>query len=204
MKERPILFSAPMVRAILSGTKTQTRRLLKPQITSGAHDIATIISTADSLAAFVRHHCPYGAPADRLWVRETWADLEVVSRGNFNRKAIYRADDIERYGNEDEYVDVTAAGMRWRPSIHMPRWASRITLEITGVRAERLQAISSDDARAEGVEWDPMGWKDYRHDDRRKSSAAQSYETLWEAINGPASWPANPWVWVVEFKRATP
>jgi len=96
MKVRPLLFSAPMVRAILAGTKTQTRRPLKLQRLSGAHDIEQIISTPDSLAAFVRQRCPYGSPSHQLWVRETWADLEVVSRGNFNRKAIYRADDIER------------------------------------------------------------------------------------------------------------
>ena len=187
MKERPILFSAPMVRAILSGAKTQTRRVVKDK-----HDVA-------ALDFGERVRCPYGAPGDRLWVRATWRpDFMRPSQ----RRAFYRADVVEE-----------AVTKAWRPSIHMPRWASRITLEVTGVRVERLHDITPSDAIAEGVERGPepleymagtAGWKDYERPGRCEANPASSFASLWRSINGAKSWAANPWVWVVEFKRVTP
>lgn len=210
MKERPILFSAPMVRALLDGSKTQTRRVVKPQPfdrsysthdhrmayvsgrSANGDEIDGLYAYTTSLGGEWRAKCPYGQPGDRLYVRETWADLEELSDGNFQRQAIYRADDIERYGDEDEFVDVTAADMRWRPSIHMPRWASRILLEVVSVRVERLNDCSDADALAEGVDRTNTSISGY---------AKERYRRLWEQINGAGSWDANPWVWVVEFRR---
>lgn len=169
MKERPILFSAPMVRALLAGTKTQTRRILKNQ---RAYDI---------------DKCPYGQPGDRLWVREAWAKTQPIQLPWPQTMVVYREGD-----NRTDY------GGPWKPSIHMPRAFSRITLEVTGVRVERLQDISVEDAIAEGVNIHPD-----HHSKPRESiySAVEAYRDLWEQINGPESWDANPWVWVVSFKR---
>lgn len=196
-RERPIIFSAPMVRAILAGTKTQTRRALKQvQVRSAAMPEPEWRS--------VHTLCPYGQRGDRLWVREAW------SRDEEDGALFYRAD--VGTGNEaDDWqrnIYEGASGYRWKPSIFMPRWASRITLEVTGVRVERLQDISEADAQAEGVtpKWEPgcsgrlmeaLGGFSFR-------PAASAYAELWEQINGPGSWDANPWVWVVEFKRVTP
>lgn len=196
MKERPILFSAPMVRAILEGRKTQTRRVIKPQPTVSEQRLRELGAWADDYtlseqvnAAFqagcIDAHCPYGRPGDRLWVQETWLPRAAGSA------ALYRADygEVEASGIAGMYSD---AG-RWRSPIHMPRWASRITLEITGVRVERLQEISAEDARAEGVIPFPA--------DHLPAAWTGSFERLWESINGPGTWNANPWVWVIEFKR---
>ncbi len=187
MKERPILFSGPMVRAIRDGRKTQTRRILKPQ---GA------VLTDEKARSFgirppqTRNHpvvpCPYGQPGDRLWVRETWAPHADMP----TRAAIYRCD---RGG---DYQDTTTPNFRWSPSIHMPRWASRITLEIVSVRVERLNDISAEDAELEGC--------------NRFVDSSGSYDArvqfceLWESIHGHGSWDLNQWVWVVEFKEVKP
>jgi hypothetical protein len=196
MKERPIIFSAPMVRAILAGAKTQTRRVvkLKPwqQIEERDDGAPWPWMYDDNRAADHWVPCPYGQPGDRLWVRETW---RPVHGGYPDQGARYRAD-----FDRDQTV--------WRPSIHMPRWASRILLDVTAVRVERLQDISEADAQAEGVipKWEPgcsgrlmdaFGGFSFR-------PAASAYAELWEQINGPGAWDANPWVWVVEFKRVTP
>ena len=168
MTERPILFNGPMVRAILDGRKTMTRRIVKA-------------GTRDDWNA-----CPYGVIGDRLWVRETWRCFggREYEYQQHQPSIIYRADDGPTH-NEGG----------WRPSIFMPRWASRITLEITGVRVERLQDISEADAEAEGCTGD--------HRADRDSDAAQEFRSLWNQINGKrASWDSNPWVWVVEFRRA--
>ena len=227
MKERPILFSAPMVRALLDGSKMQTRRVVKlphanplgqwePTTWGGANGGRTEAGATVPEQGAIWHTrtgdtltCPYGQPGDRLWVRETWADLAVLSDGNYERQAIYRADDIELYGDEDEPVNVNAPDMRWRPSIHMPRWASRILLEVVSVRVERLNAISADDCDAEGIgQCDGLGTNAEILDlARRMGTFADEtlrYATLWEQINGAGSWDANPWVWVVEFKQVTP
>lgn len=187
MKERPILFSAPMVRALLAGTKTQTRRVVKPArdpnigcwMTPG--EIALDASTVQEVIS------PYGQPGDRLWVREAWAKTQPIQLPWPQTMVVYREGD-----NRTDY------GGPWKPSIHMPRAFSRITLEVTGVHVERLQDISVADAIAEGVNIHPD-----HHSKPRESiySAVEAYRDLWESINGPESWEANPWVWVVSFKR---
>lgn len=173
MKERPILFSGPMVRAILDGQKTQTRRIVKLPV----KDPVTGGEVAGcELNGFLRngeHGCPYGQPGDRLWVRETWTK-------NLSGVIWYRAD-----GHP-------IAGGFWKPSIHMPRWASRITLEIVSVRVERLRDISNEDC-----------WKEGMSDATNPEVKANRkwFSELRESINGPFSWDVNPWVWVVEFKE---
>ncbi|MDO9227133.1 MAG: hypothetical protein Q8M09_12390 [Pseudomonadota bacterium] len=199
MTERPILFSAPMVRAIFSGMKSQTRRVMKPRPEDGAIVTVGEIGTSRG-AAYVRGPrsggltdripCPYGSPGDQLWVRETWGVYydEYVS-DCLHEPTWYRAD----YTPEQE--STMAMPERWRPSIHMPRARSRITLEIVGVRVERLQDISEADAIAEGVTPSIVGG----YLDHLQYRAG--YQTLWESINGAGSWDANPWVWVIEFRR---
>jgi hypothetical protein len=200
MRERPILFSAPMVRALLTGTKTQTRRVVKVHIVAsmdpprGKADVEAwypFVELGDGSFVSVTTLCPYGQPGDRLWVRETFS-RHVDESGFGSDKTIYRAD-----GERD--------GMLWTPSIHMPRWASRITLEVTGVRVERLQDISEADAVAEGIVMEPEGYWGIEgaDEDHLRSTPEIAYRNLWESINGPGSWDANPWVWVVEFKRVT-
>jgi hypothetical protein len=200
MKERPILFSAPMVRAILAGQKTQTRRALAPDLFISSGGAVVRMASAGPATTGIREaHCPYWRqPGDRLWVREAWAwsgDGAIPAFDRVRKGEVWFRADPER----------TSPGIRWRPSIHMPRWASRITLEVTGVRVERLQDISEADAQAEGVtpKWEPgcsgrlmeaLGGFSFR-------PAASAYADLWEQINGPGSWDANPWVWVVEFRR---
>ena len=191
MKESPILFSAPMVRALLANTKTQMRRIFKPdRMTWDANGRYTThamrggeLSTTGSgpfKPSSWLHYCPYGQPGDRLWVRESFARVPTACG---SEDIVFAAD----------YQDGSdrAAGVRYTPSIHMPRAVSRITLEITGVRVERLQDISRGDAMAEGCPFpnmaqgpDPRDW----------------YAELWGAINGPDSWAENPWAWVIEFK----
>lgn len=191
MKERPILFSGPMVRAILDGRKTQTRRVVKPQPFSNEEyrfnfpkPLRGGLLACNYLSS---HLCPCGQPGDWLWVRETWCH-------EFEGGYLYRADDLSGLAPEFVDGDGNPTGRSgWKPSIHMPRAASRITLEITGVRVERLQEISEDDAIAEGV----VG-----HEEIQPASAY--YRELWESINGHGSWDANPWVWVVEFRRFKP
>jgi hypothetical protein len=195
MKERPILFSGPMVQAILVGRKTQTRRIIKPQPPAHhwealrgyerrvslleCNDGRLHVRFQDSIPQNIEDplwvKCPYGKLGEMLWVRETWLDDPF---GEIH----YRAT------GPDLYDPVEGKVCRWKPSIHMPRAASRITLEITGVRVERLQKISDVDAHAEGCE--------------TPATAARShFRNLWELINGPGSWDKNPYVWVVEFKR---
>lgn len=203
MTERGILFSAPMVRAILAGTKTQTRRAVKwPLLSSSDGSKRRIFVESDAaeinglLRDPSRHpcrrgFCPYGQPGGQLWVRETWA------RDDEDGAIMFRAD-LGRDINADAWEQGRVDGVpryRWRPSIFMPRWASRITLEVTGVRVERVQDISRGDAMAEGCPFANMA----RGDDPR-----HWYAELWGSIHGPGSWDANPWVWVIEFKRVDP
>lgn len=195
MKERPILFSAPMVRALLAGTKTQTRRAAKVESTLGIDSIlaprragghaATYLLPDQAAEAAVC--CPYGQPGDRLWVRETWSPTGPEPSGG----SLYRADFPEG-----------PLSIKFKPSIHMPRAASRILLEITALRAERLQDISEEDAKAEGAPGYEEGLDAPPPDSDHEWSYRASFQRLWEQINGPGSWAQNPWVWVVEFERA--
>lgn len=203
MKERPILFSGAMVRAILEGRKTQTRRAVKRcglWETTGGQGMRPMPEAA-----------PYGQPGDRLWVRETWAETD---RGDGTPVVAYAAGGCVAVGREGAHGpdvllrnfawDETPTPSRWRPSIHMPRWACRLVLEITDLRVERLQAISEDDALAEGI--DTEG-DDYLEGEGWKAAGSAisperyAFASLWRRINGDASWDANPWVWVVGFRR---
>jgi len=198
MTERPILFSAPMVRAILAGTKTQTRRAVKPQPEGRAWypkpGSSVIGADLGDLLNKMPGYCPYGQPGDRLYVREKWGTCEafdnVAPRDLPGFVAI-------KYFADNQIVGATAGHglmLKSRPSIHMPRRVSRILLKIESVRVERLQDISEADAEAEGCL--PMF-----PDDVRGASNVYAYSRLWESINGRDSWDANPWVWCVEFRR---
>jgi hypothetical protein len=189
VKERPMLFSAPMVRALLDGTKTQTRR------------IAKVFAGRDELEMILRNHpnqkgCPYGERGERLWVRETWAYNPEIP-GSASR-ALFRADP----GHEHD-------GITWKPSIHMPRALSRILLEITDVRVQRLQDISAEDCLAEGCPcyvcgriMDGLSEADCHC--HHAKPAPSDYRNLWEQINGAGAWDANPWVWAISFRRLKP
>lgn len=193
MTERPILFSAPMVQAILAGQKTQTRRVIRLR-----HDADVVVVDGRvwkparvDYSGYV--DCPYGQPGDRLWVRETWAQARAARHDQPLRDVIAYAADRESMADLFGIPD-----RRWRPSIHMPRWASRITLEVTGVRVERLRDITPADAMAEGVtvpSWDGT---------TEALIYVEAYRDLWEQIHGAGAWRANPWVWVVEFRRIEP
>lgn len=250
VKESPMLFSGPMVRALLEGRKTQTRRVVKPQPTKhpdpfrGDVGFTWPSSLAKSMVDVrdMRSLSPYGVVGDRLWVKEThrvlsWdgvgdASLHYEADGAERRFVRVLADDYDdwcerqakkwmragaEYVTHDEDGDEVDAGADddgedcWyqmpkgkqppsTPSIFMPRWASRITLEVTGVRVERLQAISGADALAEGV-GRPLGTS-LAYGCVTDAWNQREYSVLWEQINGAGSWAANPWVWVVEFAVA--
>lgn len=196
MKERPILFSAPMVRAILDGRKTQTRRVVKHHSTC-----------VPGHQAWEMTRCQYGQLGDRLWVRENgWERPERTPKMMREGADTWPkfAYDAEGWSEQD-HADFKAWGFKRRPSIHMPKWASRITLEVVGVRVERLQDISEEDAKAEGV---IEGTGDFIGcfscgSALSGTTARECYSRLWEIINGPGSWDANPWVWVIEFRRSS-
>lgn len=219
MKERPILFSGAMVRAILSGRKTQTRRACKVPVWTDVGDIPKHCTRYGNVALPMR--CPYGDVGDRLWVRETWSDDALCM---YPCPSVwYRAtDSIDRNDghtcpkeSRGRYANCLACWekregrkFKWKPSIFMKRPHCRIVLEIVAVRVERLQDITGQDAIAEGVQpyvtqtatCTITSYHDYltgKHD----RAARNSYETLWQSIDGPGSWAANPWVWVVEFRR---
>ena len=198
--ERPILFSAPMVRAMLAGAKTQTRRLYKNR----KHPDFGCDMAGCELAREQQHVidriCPYGRPGDRLWVREAWAQPTTLDPG----PTLYRADYPACVPPHFENVP-PADQVKWKPSIHMRRADSRILLEITAVRVERLNEISEADALAEGV---IEGTGDFAGCFSVPSTQAMSgttakecYARLWDDINGAGSWAANPWVWCVSFRR---
>lgn len=214
MKERGMIFNGEMVRAILDGRKTQTRRIMKPQpepCPRGGHwwpsnVFKTMLHVEDEMqngkgcwGGLVGDACPFGDVGDRIWVRETWAEAGASAPD----LKLYRANYPEHVPSIYENVP-PAEEIRWTPSIHMPRWASRILLEITGVRVERLNAISEEDARAEGIidggclncgEPEPCGCANPEPD------ATDAFAYLWQSIYGQENWNANPWVWVIEFKR---
>ncbi|TKK11934.1 hypothetical protein PflCFBP13510_12230 [Pseudomonas fluorescens] len=231
IKERPILFSAPMVRAILDGRKTVTRRAFKGHQIPQWSPEDPEMGMGDDWHAVGQHHrcygfivsgateadcakelakvgaCPYGRPGDRLWVREAWqTDAQLNS---VTPRDLSHGEPIQ-YPADWDFRQTGCAMIKpgkIRPSIHMPRWGCRILLEITDVRVERLQDISEDQAKAEGVRlytdhaelgewWHVDGIDTYSADPRK------SFELLWSSVGG--DWVANPWVWVVEFKRVTP
>lgn len=232
MTERPILYSAPMIRAKLAGTKTQTRRMsniraldlrshdngmvtwdvhfskpIKGVISSHSGSMITELQARHIIAS---QFCPYGKPGDKLWARETWRFCGWTDDGMPFIK--YADDNAERFieGHmipesasdwlaekwellsrpENYAIDGKAADRKWRPSIFMPRWASRITDEIVSVRVERLQDISTADCWAEGIPHSP------------DVDPIHEYQSLWESINGPGSWALNPWVWVITTRPA--
>ncbi len=224
MKERKIAFNGAMVRAILAGQKTQTRRFMKNPPTPSAHFPWLGVKSLRGTHSFVYPNalpeilaeCPYGQPGDRLWVQEEWGDVNLYGApaiaysadgdlmdlmehesfltkdGAFN----YEAKRIKPYSFDAWAYDLIGGieGI-WRPAKHMPRWASRILLEVVSVRIERLQSISDDDLSAEGIQEiidagvDHDGWP------------RDAFRSLWDGIYGEGHWAANPWVWLVEFKR---
>ncbi|EJL90253.1 hypothetical protein [Pantoea sp. GM01] len=216
MKERPIIFNAEMVRAVLEGRKTQTRRIIVPSMRTADSQFELHQQpdgswrpmhtfnegSFDSKGCERPINCPFGAVGDRLWVRETWQAIHDSSdeHGNVDERtwmpSIIKESDsywhpiyAASWGNEDRET----RDFPWRPSLHMPRWASRITLEITGVRVERLHSITLGDICKE------FGCGLY--DFRPATYGFQVWEELWQSIYGEESWQANPWVWVIEFKR---
>ncbi len=214
MIERPILFSGPMVRALLNGTKTQTRRAVtrKPAL-----DAIAVFGPTFLLMPGNVDLCPYGQPGDRLWVRETFARVGSGDPGVLVYKADYPA--CVPPGVDSVPPTIEEAGYRWKPSIHMPRSACRLVLEVTRVRVQRLQGlqgISEDDARAEGVtqqqppdkrdgmqHWGVEGVPSTDPMRRTFPTAKMAYQNLWDGLNAKRGygWDANPWVWAITFRR---
>ncbi|MER3009167.1 hypothetical protein ABTW51_09225 [Serratia nematodiphila] len=221
MKERPVIFNSEMVRAILDGRKTQTRRVIANVGHDNCLPLQKRTKTKDGIYTHVMDAhiyglCPFGMIGNRIWVRETWSDVNLEGAP----AVAYRADDevydlMENESLLDEdgafnYQDtrvskyqfatwhsdlISGTEGNWRPSIHMPRWASRITLEITAVRVERLNDISEEDAKAEGV-------APSQHIITPTEALYRvGFLKLWQSIYGEESWRANPWVWVIEFRR---
>ena len=224
MRTIPILFSTPMVQALLDGRKTQTRRVVKPQsnqrdwLTDSLLNSATITlignSNSNGFGVQLGHplggplafiNCPYGQPGDVLWVRETWAPImDINDRKLLPDTYCFAAD-----------LDGSPVAWDWKPNIHMPKKACRLFLKVKSVRVERLQEISQNDCVSEGIEQLLMSrmqlasagskrWRNYSKKPELFNEAVKPYQsfcTLWQSINGPESWDANPWVWVVEFER---
>lgn len=228
--ERPILFSGEMVRALLAGTKTQTRRIIKCPPSTGAFALIGMAdgswwpvksidgeSLDDGNGCETFMTCPFGKPGDRLWVRESFCAYGYWTQRWNTKKAKQEWCFVDLtlgvgLSYHFDFASVTgkfrAMGAAWhrRPSLFMPRVASRLTLEVTEVRVQRLQEISEDDALAEGIErCGSAFWRDYLEPAKSEYphvavSPRTSYSTLWELINGVGSWDENPWVWAVSFK----
>ncbi|HFE4419569.1 TPA: hypothetical protein ACF26P_003089 [Klebsiella quasipneumoniae subsp. similipneumoniae] len=227
MTERGMIFNAEMVRAILDGRKTQTRRPIKWKQTRfteiGEREDGSKWPWSEDAehACDFWHPCPFGAVGDRIWVREAF---RVHSRATDVATLVYKASERNSWTEQTHRVPVAvcnkpATPEKWSPSLHMPRWASRILLEITDVRVERLNAISEEDAQREGVHtevWDQtvvarnyaardeffQFWsEDMPHYVEMNQLYRSSFRSLWESIYGAENWQANPWVWVIEFKR---
>ncbi len=215
IKERPILFKPEMVRAYLAGLKTQTRRIMNPQPVEFDADDWGLHDSQDgdwwSVGNFVENGwCPYGIPGDRLWVRESWR----LGDSNPNGLTVsrYAIEDHQRHWRVPSPAELaalspTAKSGKGVPSIHMPRWASRIDFPITGIRTERVQDISHHDAIQEGlIEWtDPPRVTTLHYGLTRadcwETDPRLAYKRLWIDINGQKSWDENPWIWVVEFPQ---
>ncbi len=218
MKEKPILLNAEMVRAVLDGRKTQTRRIApisQLKIEPYERDMVTWnvqfskafkgvtgsysggrLSESEAKRVIASQFCPFGAVGDRLWVRETFAghyiDDDQIQDIKDGRD---KASDLCEY--RADYPSGAQALEGWTPSIHMPRWASRITLEITGVRVERLNSMTESDALAEGCHGGHDSIPGYMY----SATPHEHFHHVWQSIYGDDSWQANPWVWVIEFKR---
>jgi len=236
IKERPMLFSAPMVRAILDGSKTQTRRAINPQPVKWCQGLSLPKYSATPLSEFLLgapiFACPYGKVGDRIWARETFCKVDDSGYGDhagiwvdYRATPKYKESHPAGWDNDPHNEDA----LKWKPSIHMPRWASRINLEITAVRVERLNDISEEDAQKEGIKFTDYGLTCFHqgapqdigictapdsshqkrpgwhydkstHQDQCWHTAKYAFTSLWESINGAGSWEQNPWVWVIEFK----
>lgn len=226
MKERPILFSGEMVRAILDGRKSMTRRVMKVQPPSDGYSLATCISTTwpkseegkshwvkvDNSRGFpnivenqgIYFSCPYGQVGDRLWVKETWVQA-VTNKGPIDN-VVYKADCLDKHGDYWHSVASDINDVKWRSPIFMPRWASRITLEITELRVEKLQEISDEDALMEGVDKNMRSRFGYVAKDSEEefnfTQAKSTFKLLWDSINAKKyPWDSNPYVWVIGFER---
>ncbi|HEK2744527.1 hypothetical protein JEP37_02230 [Proteus mirabilis] len=225
MKERGIIFNSEMVRAILDGRKKQTRRVMNNQPCTLPEETISVQQDDFNFRWTGDLHndtsgwftCPLGKVGDRLWVRETWSVVShefdddglmidyvpdrptkavremPYGHGYYTGHIIYSADGDFTWGDDDGCIDGRSC---WKPSIHMPRWASRITLEITNIRVERLNDISQSDAIAEGCWYGRGGGVP-----DKAITPSDQFPTLWEEIYGDGSWSSNPWVWVIEFKR---
>lgn len=234
MSEHPILFSTEMVKAILEGRKSQTRRIIKESfngcMTHGPHpcpnepvvlipgevlehpfedgksmtiDYPQVRAIFHCSTLDAEAKCPFGKARDKLWVRETWAMTKYYNGLTEEGFPVYKAD-----------YPVRPEASKWKPGIHMPKDFARIWLEVEEVRVERLQDISEEDVIAEGIEPDPSGlqsdgvteWMNYKNYGQgfRYVHPLDSYQSLWQSINGPESWEQNPFVWVIKFKRITP
>lgn len=205
---RPILFSAPMVLSILEDRKTQTRRIVKPQpqwdgkwFSWDGHAPNSKYGACGGnglhAVQWMSSSCPYGRAGDSLWVRETHTIVGSIDPG----WVIYRASGYENECRRHKFDSPPPeTTIKWKPSIFMPRWASRLTLRIANVRVERLHDINETDILAEGVtvdrvaKWCNTPWSSM-------PTLHHAWQVLWEHINGHESWAANPWVWVIEFKR---
>ncbi|EBU8203419.1 TPA: hypothetical protein LC219_002140 [Salmonella enterica subsp. enterica serovar Teltow] len=215
MKERGMIFNGEMVRAILDGRKTQTRRVMKNQPAGDYPETPALIRNVGT--GFQWHglygessifNCPLGSIGERIWVRETF---RVHSRASDVATLVYRASVRNSWTEQTHRVPVAVCNKpaipeKWTPSIHMPRWASRITLEITDVRVERLHNISERDSLREGLFQLPASGRyclqpGMQYFGMASHSAKEVYSWLWASIYGEESWAANPWVWVIEFKR---
>ena len=207
MKERPILFSAPMVRALLDGSKSQTRRAFSAKMietmnyAAQAGEVSRFIDQGfmePNDASYVLDFCPYGQPGDRLWVREAWQHSNFPA-GPYDADCdvFYRADYMDDPHGPDGELSPEGKYRTWKPSIHMFRAASRILLEIVSVRVERLQDITLGDICNEGL-------AKSIYEFRPANDGFRVWTELWESINGAGSWAADPWVWVIEFRRVTP
>lgn len=222
MTDRPILFSGPMVLEILPGRKTQTRRVIRPQFMSQVSEVR--INASGEWCGYASgepgirrgwRRCPYGAPGERLWCRETWRPVmeswrgyvEYAAGGENLNVTSDRLESLRRLALRFPGARKDRHSEAWRPSIHMPRWASRLTLEVTDIRVERVQAISGADVLAEGVgqPWNGRGIEAAGGmTDEFEAQLRDRFRMVWDSINGKrpgCSWEANPWVWVVSFRR---